>query len=103
MLAQIIRIKAHILRVRVPLNLLQGIHIFKFKFSFTLIRTRANEGFYSLFSLYQLIYAEVTNIVIATLALEHAIKVTQTDWAVVLKLVTLLSFLGQEVTALHIF
>ena len=79
------------------------IYVSQFKFTFTFVRACTYKGFYCSFSLYDLICAKMTQIVLAALTDQHLCKISKADWAVVLKLIPQITFLGKKITTFYVF
>ena len=101
--SNVVGVEAHELGVRIPLYLHVWSNIFKFKFTFTVVRTLANVGFVRLFSFNHFIHAKMADVVLAATTDKHVIEVTQAKRTVELELVPCITVLREKITTFDIF
>jgi hypothetical protein len=102
-LTKIVRVKAHVLRIRVPFNLHVRGNIFQFKFTFAAVRACSFVRLNCSLSFHQFIGTEVAHIVETALASEHAVEIPETHWAVIFELIPMLPVLREKIAALNVF
>ena len=103
LLSNIIRVEAHVLRIRVSLDLHIWSNIFKLKLFFTVIWAFSHISLYCSFPFLDLISTEMTQVIHAAIAHHHIIEIAKTHRTVVFELIPLFSFLGQEITTFYFF
>ena len=92
-LSKIIRVKTHILRVRISLDFIIWVHIFQSKLSITFVRTYSFVSLHISLSFNDLISTVMAEIIETTLTHKHTVEITEAYWAIVFELITKLSVL----------